>query len=78
MDPSNPVTQQYLIAFAVVAVGISGWVLPLKWNLLRLKRSLAKHVSEDTNLKIAKGLGTMLIVFGVLLAFATFQGGAFQ
>lgn len=78
MDPSDQVTQQYLLAVVAVAVGVSGWVMPPKWNLLKLKARYAKSVSEATNLKIARAVGTMLIVAGVLIAVVTYQVGALK
>jgi len=71
----DPVTKQYLIALAAIAVGLSGWLLPDKYNILKLKASIAKHVSPGTNIKIARAVGTVLIVGGVLMVFATWQVG---
>jgi len=70
-------TKQYLIALGVVAIGLSGWLLPYRWNILKLKRSLAKHLSERTNLIIAKAFGTVLIVVGLVMVAVTVNGGDF-
>ena len=52
--------------------------MPPKWNLLKLKARYAKYFSEETNLKIARGIGTLLIIAGVLVAVGTSQVGAFK
>lgn len=78
MDPSDQVTQQYLISAGVVALGLSGWMLPPKWNVLKLRARYAKYVSEETNLKIARAVGTMLIAAGILVAVGTYQVGALK
>ena len=71
MDFSDPVTKQYLIAFAAIAVGLSGWLLPDRYNILKLKARYARYVSESTNIKIARGLGVVFILFGVAIAIGT-------
>ena len=70
-------TKQYLIALGVVAIGLSGWLLPYRWNILKLKSSLAKHFSERTNLMIAKAFGTVLIFAGLVMVAVTVGGGDF-
>jgi hypothetical protein len=70
-------TKQYLIAAGVIAVGLSGWLLPYRWNILKLKRSLAKHMSERTNLIIAKSVGTVLILGGLFMVVLTAMGEDF-
>lgn len=78
MDPSDQVTQQYLISAAIIALGVSGWMLPLKWNLLKLRAPLGRSVSEQTNVKIARAVGAMLVVGGILVAIGTYQVGALK
>jgi len=70
-------TKQYLIALGVFAVGLSGWLLPYKWNILKLKRSLAKHLSERANMMFAKAFGTVLILAGLVMFAVTVSGGDF-
>jgi len=69
--------KQYLIAAGVIALGLSGWLLPYKWNILKLKRSLAQNFSERTNLIIAKSFGSVLIFVGVVMIAVTVGGGDF-
>ena len=75
MDFSDPVTKQYLIALAAIAVGLSGWLLPDKYNILKLKARYAKYVSERTNILIARALGSVFILFGLLIAIGTMMVG---
>ena len=78
MDFSDPITKQYLIALAAIAVGLSGWLLPDKYNILKLKARYAKYVSERTNILIARTLGTVFILFGLLIAIGTTVVGEFK
>ena len=71
-------TKQYLIALGVFALGLSGWLLPYRWNILKLKRSLARHLSERTNLIIARSFATILILAGVVIAVLTIVDGPFM
>ncbi|HSL20605.1 MAG TPA: hypothetical protein VK886_03655 [Vicinamibacterales bacterium] len=75
MDMSNPVTQQYLISLVAIVVGLSGWFLPYKWNVLRLRARYASLVSERVNLAVPKVVGTVLALSGVLIAYMTATGG---
>jgi hypothetical protein len=59
--------KELLTAVGCIVLGISGWLLPFKWNLLRLRMNFAKHFSEKTNLIIAKVIGTLLISGGIIL-----------
>jgi len=78
MDFSDPITTQYLVALAVFAAGLAGWLLPDKYNILKLKARYAKYVSERTNIMIARTLGAVLIVAGLLIAVGTTMVGEFK
>ena len=78
MDMSGPVVRQYLISVVTLLLGISGWLLPYKWNLLRLRARYAKYVSDRTNQALPKILGTILIIAGILTAIVTAQVGSFE
>ena len=69
---------QYLIGGIALIVGLSGWLLPYRWNILRLKRSFAKRFSDEINEKIPKVVGTILLVIGVITLVATVLGHRFQ
>ena len=75
MDFSDPITRQYLFASAAIALGLSGWLLPDKYNILKLKRAYAKHLSASQNIKFARMFGALLIVFGVAAAIGTMMIG---
>jgi hypothetical protein len=63
-----PETEQMVaMSLLAIAVGASGWLLPDRWNLLRLKRRYASLVSEEANQRISKIAGTVLIGLGLLL-----------
>jgi hypothetical protein len=71
MDFSHPVTQQYLFACFAIVFGLCGWLLPDKYNILKMKRAYAKHISESQNLKLARLIGALFILFGVAIATGT-------
>ena len=75
MDFSDPITKQYLIALMTITAGLAGWLLPDKYNILKLKRQYAKYVSERTNILIARALGSVFILFGLLIAIGTMMVG---
>jgi len=78
MDFSDPITKQYLIALMTITAGLAGWLLPDKYNVLKLKARYAKYVSERTNILIARTLGTVFILFGLLIAIGTTVVGEFK
>lgn len=61
-----------LLASAVIALGLSGWLLPYRWNLLRLRRSLANSASEKINRLMPKIIGSILIILGAILIVGTY------
>ena len=75
MDFSDPITKQYLIALMTITAGLAGWLLPDKYNVLKLKARYAKYVSERTNILIARALGSVFILFGLLIAIGTMMVG---
>ena len=70
-------TKQYLIALGVFAIGLSGWLLPFRWNLLKLRHPYSKYVSERANMRFAKGFGSVLIFVSVIMIAVTVGGGDF-
>lgn len=48
-----------------VIVGISGWLLPYRWNLLRLQRSIALMLSEEMDRRMPRILGTVMVFVGL-------------
>ena len=70
--------EQLGIGALVLIVGITGWVLPYRWNLLRLRRVFSGLVSEQTNRKIPKIIGSVLIIAGLAAVVATLSGVKFS
>lgn len=54
-----------------ILLGLSGWLLPYRWNLLRLRRGLDRLVSERINLLVPKIIGSILVVVGLIIVVAT-------
>lgn len=61
-----------------VVLGLAAWLLPYRWNVFRLKRLYRDFVSERVNRLIPKMVGTILLLFGVLLLLATALVGKLQ
>ncbi len=61
------VMQQVGIGALALAIGVSGWVLPFRWNLLRLRRPYARLVSDGFNQVLPKIIGTIFAVAGALV-----------
>lgn len=70
--------KQMLIGGACILIGVLGWVLPYRWNPLRLKRGFARMLSEKTNLMIPKVVGSILIIAGIAIAIVTIFYGSFE
>ena len=75
---SDGVVTQLAGGGLAIAIGLSGWLLPYRWNLLRPKRFLARFFSEQTNRMIPKVIGTVLMVMGVGIVVATAFLGSFE
>lgn len=75
MDPQ--IGQQIGLGAIALAVGISGWVLPYEWNLLRLRRGFGRLVSESFNRKIPKFVGAILSMLGIAILVGTAVVGKF-
>jgi hypothetical protein len=74
----NPITQQYLIGAACIVVGLLGWLLPYRWNILRFRRALASLLSESANLMVPKVVGSILLLAGLAIVIATVVNGKFE
>jgi hypothetical protein len=76
LDPQ--IAQQLGLGALAVLIGVSGWILPYRWNLLRLRRGLASLVSENVNNSIPKVVGSVLILAGIAVLIATAVVGKFE
>lgn len=63
---NDPQLKMLGIGALALVVGISGWLLPYRWNILRLKRCYAQMLSEKTNRMIPKIVGAVLVLVGLV------------
>jgi hypothetical protein len=63
---NSDATKLVVLGLAMVAIGLSGWVLPHKWNLLRVRGSLGRRLPEGTQRAIPRVVGTLAILGGLL------------
>ena len=71
----DPITVQYAIAIVGIALGLSGVLLPEKYNPMKMKGDYAKHVSQSENMKLARIFGAVLLAAGLLVGFGTMAFG---
>ena len=71
----NSITVQYLIAAIGIVLGLSGLLLPEKYNPMKMKGDYAKHVSKGENLKLARMFGAVMLAAGLLVGFGTMVFG---
>jgi hypothetical protein len=72
------ITQQLIVGVVGLVVGVSGWLLPYRWNLLRLRGGLAGLLPERWNHAIPKIVGTVLALAGIAVLIATGILGRFR
>jgi uncharacterized membrane protein len=71
----DQVLTQYVLAGLAILLGVVGWVVPYRFNPLRLKKFVAGMLSEEANLKVPKVVGTIFIIGGVIALIVTMAGG---
>lgn len=71
MNFNDPIVMQYASGSACTLLGLCGWILPWRWNVLRLHRGLARLVPEKVERLIPKIVGTALIICGLGVIIAT-------
>ncbi len=54
-----------------IVVGLSGWLVPYRWNILRLRRLFRDALPESQNRMVPKVIGTILIIVGAIVLIAT-------
>jgi hypothetical protein len=72
------IAQQVGIGALCVVVGASGWLLPYRWNILRLRRGLDSIFSPGVREAIPKVIGAVLILAGVGILVGTVNVGRFK
>ncbi len=71
MNFNDPITVQYVAGAGCTLLGLCGWLLPYRWNPLRLRRGTARLVPEKINLLVPKIIGTILILSGLTVIILT-------
>jgi hypothetical protein len=72
------IAQQLGLGALALVVGLSGWILPYRWNLLRLRRGLDGLLSEGAREAVPKIIGTILAVVGIAILIGTAVVGKFK
>ena len=71
----DSITIQYLLSALGVGLGLSGLLLPEKYNPMKMKGDYAKHVSPAENMKLARIFSAVMLAAGLLIGFATMAFG---
>lgn len=74
----SEIAGQLGIGVLAIVVGLSGWLLPYRWNLLRLKGGLARHLPDHVNQAIPKVIGSICIFVGIVILAGTAAIGRFR
>lgn len=72
------IAEQCGIGLLLLLAGASGWLLPYKWSLLRLRRGLDRLVPERINQAIPRIVGVILALSGLGILVGTAIVGRFQ
>lgn len=56
-----------ITSIVLIVIGTLGWVLPQRWNILRIKRRYTSFVPERLLILFPKIMGSILILAGSLL-----------
>jgi len=72
------IAQQLGLGAVCLIIGASGWLLPYRWNLLRLRRGLDALLSEGARQAVPKIIGTILAVAGCAILIGTAVIGKFK
>lgn len=59
-------------------IGVLGWLLPYRWNLLRLRRGLSRLVPDRINMLIPKVVGSILLITGLIIVIVTIFVGKME
>jgi hypothetical protein len=71
---SEELLKQLGLSVLSLAIGIAGWLLPHRWNPLRLRRGLGSLLPEKVDLLLPKIVGTLCIAAGLCFLIATLAG----
>ena len=70
----NPDSGQYLTSVFCIFLGSLGWILPYRWNILRIRRPFSRLLSESVNVLVPKIIGTALILWGLVIIIGAALG----
>jgi len=72
LDKQN--AQNVVFGLVTLVIGLTGLLLPYRWNPLRLRKSVAALVSEKANLLIPRIVGILLVAVGAFVLIAALAG----
>ncbi|MDA8020714.1 MAG: ankyrin repeat domain-containing protein [Thermoanaerobaculia bacterium] len=62
------------IGLLAIGIGVSGWLVPYRYNVLRLRSFFASALSQEANERVPKIVGSLLIAAGILVVLGSFLG----
>jgi len=68
------IAQQVALGLLAIVLGLSGWILPYRFSLLRLRWVFAAMVPERVSRAMPKVVGTVLVAAGVALLAGALLG----
>ena len=63
----DPVSERYLTGAFCLFLGLLGWILPYRWNILRMRRPFSRLLSDSANMLVPKIVGSAAILGGIVL-----------
>jgi hypothetical protein len=74
----DQIIHQYVTGGVCILIGLSGWFLPYRWNVLRFRRLLSRLVSERVNRIVPKVVGSILVIIGLIIVLVTLCVGKIE
>lgn len=68
------VNESMALGLLALVVGLSGWLIPYRYNLLRLRRAFSGALSREANERVPKIVGSLLIAAGLVLVLGSLLG----
>lgn len=70
----DPSSEHYLTGAFCILIGVLGWILPYRWNILRLRRPFSRLLPESANMVVPKIIGGAAILGGIVLILGAALG----